>query len=131
MKSTDHFTLALLEFLSAAEHPINKNCGSVSDHEFELWERLISEEYSELIEAMQLRDEVGIADGICDLLYVVFGFGAALSMPTLELFNEVYRSNMTKVSGGVQRKQDGKIVKPADFEQPNLGPILSRDDEVP
>lgn len=126
MKLADHFTPALLEFLSASEQPISKDFGSVSTREFEHWERLISEEYRELIDAMQARDEVGIADGISDLLYVVFGFSAVLSMPTLELFDEVHRSNMTKLSEGVQKRKDGKIVKPVGYEKPNLAPILAR-----
>lgn len=39
-----------------------------------------------------------------------------------EAFKEVHRSNMTKVckDGTVLRREDGKIIKPDTFEEPNL-----------
>ena len=43
-----------------------------------------------------------------------------------EAFKEVHRSNMTKVckDGTVLRREDGKIIKPDTFEEPNLEKIL-------
>ena len=43
-----------------------------------------------------------------------------------ESFKEVHRSNMTKVckDGTVLRREDGKIIKPDTFEEPNLGKFL-------
>ena len=43
-----------------------------------------------------------------------------------EAFKEVHRSNMTKVckDGTVLRREDGKIIKPDTFEEPNLEKFL-------
>lgn len=43
-----------------------------------------------------------------------------------EAFKEVHRSNMTKVckDGTVLRREDGKIIKPETFEEPNLDRFL-------
>ena len=39
-----------------------------------------------------------------------------------EVFDEIHRSNMTKVGG--EKRADGKILKPEGYEPPNLEPIL-------
>ena len=43
-----------------------------------------------------------------------------------EAFKEVHRSNMTKVceDGTVLRREDGKIIKPDTFQEPNLEKFL-------
>ena len=43
-----------------------------------------------------------------------------------EAFKEVHRSNMTKIrlDGTVLRREDGKVIKPETFEEPNLGKFL-------
>lgn len=43
-----------------------------------------------------------------------------------EAFKEVHKSNMTKVreDGTVLRREDGKIIKPDTFKEPNLGKFL-------
>ena len=43
-----------------------------------------------------------------------------------EAFKEIHRSNMTKVckDGTVLRREDGKIIKPDTFEEPNLEKFL-------
>lgn len=61
---------------------------------------LIIEEANELQAASAEGDIVEVADGLCDLLYVVFGACRAYGFtPELmeELFNEVQASNMSKI----------------------------------
>ena len=60
---------------------------------------LLQEELDELKEAIHEKDITGIADALCDLQYVLSGaileFGLASKFK--ELFEEVQRSNMSKV----------------------------------
>jgi len=96
--------------------------------------RLIEEEVNqELVPAVvklqqssTLENLVPVADGIVDAVYVLLGLAVALDLPWEELWNEVHRSNMAKVhaDGTVRRREDGKILKPADWHPPNLYTIL-------
>lgn len=84
---------------------------------------LIREETRELQEALELNDLVEVADAVADLLYVVIGAGLCYGIPMEEVFAEVHRSNMTKLdeNGNVLRRDDGKILKSALFEEPQPG----------
>ena len=85
---------------------------------------LIKEEADELKVAMERHDIIEVADALADLLYVVYGSAITFGIDIEPIFNEVHRSNMTKV-GGYQR-EDGKIIKPATYEAPNILPLLEK-----
>ena len=82
----------------------------------------IAEELGELREAVALADLVKVADGLGDLLYVVYGAGLAFGIDLEPVFAEIHRSNMTKVGGPV--REDGKLLKPDWYEPPDLTAIL-------
>lgn len=86
--------------------------------------QLIQEELSELAAAMAERDIVGCLDGLADLQYVIDGTTLALGLQGVfkEAFDEVHRSNMTKLDEhGLPVKNDaGRVVKSARYEPPNL-----------
>ena len=66
----------------------------------ELRYNLIKEENEELKKAFEDGDIIEVADAGCDLLYVVLGLFKACGMSkelVVELFDEVQRSNMSKV----------------------------------
>lgn len=84
--------------------------------------RLIQEEFDELQEAMQEKDLPAIAKELADLLYVVYGTAVSLGIDMEPVFQEVHRSNMSKV-GGYKRK-DGKWVKPLTYSPASLDKIL-------
>ena len=83
--------------------------------------RLIEEEAKELVKSMSKGDVVGIADGIADLLYVVFGTAISFGIPIGEVFKEVHRSNMSKSN---DKTYIGKTKKGPDFSPPNIKEIL-------
>lgn len=87
------------------------------------WRRyqLIREELEEYLTA---KDVVGIADAIGDLLYVVLGTAVEHGIDIEPIFNEIHRSNMTKVGG--HRNEYGKWVKPDNYEPADLTPIVTR-----
>ena len=91
-----------------------------------LRQRLIQEESAELFAAIDGNDLVGIADGIADLLYVVFGTATAYGIDAQKVFDEVHRSNMTKLwpDGKPHRDAHGKVIKPNTYSPPDLAPIL-------
>lgn len=83
---------------------------------------LIREELEELDIAMAKEDIVEIADGLADLLYVVYGTAVSCGIDMQPIFAEVHRSNMSKVGG--HKRQDGKWIKPETYSPANLLPIL-------
>lgn len=90
--------------------------------------RLIEEEVGELITAINEDNLVEVADGIADSLYVLIGCAVAYGLDIEPLFNEVHRSNMTKLwpDGTVHRNEHGKVIKPPQFSRPNLSSIIER-----
>ena len=88
---------------------------------------LMEEELHELVDAMAAEDLLEIADGLADLLYVVFGTGVAYGIPIDEIFEEVHSSNMSKL--GADGKpiigENGKRLRGPRYRPPNISPLLS------
>lgn len=86
--------------------------------------RLIKEEFDELQEAFEEKDLPNIAKELADLLYVVYGTAVSYGIDMEPVFQEVQRSNMSKVGG--YKREDGKWVKPATYSPADIRPILER-----
>ena len=88
---------------------------------------LIDEEVGELRQALQDKDMVEVADALVDILYVVYGAGHAFGLDLDECYNEVHRSNMTKLGqdGYPMKDDDGKVMKGPNYEEPNLSQFLT------
>lgn len=73
-----------------------------------------------------------IADDIGDSIYVLCGLANCLGIPLAEVYQEIHRTNMQKTipdgQGGytVRRRADGKILKPDNWEPPNIKAILRK-----
>lgn len=93
-----------------------------------LYMRLIMEEYQELIVAFGNRDMVEIADACADLKWVIEGLEHTLEIPQQEVWNEVARSNLAKISetGKVLKREDGKVLKPEGWTPPDIKSILKK-----
>lgn len=85
--------------------------------------KLIKEEAEETCDAVEEGDMVEVADGLCDILYVVFGCAISFGIDLLPLFAEVHRTNMAK-DGGATRP-DGKILKPEGWQPPRIKELLA------
>ena len=87
---------------------------------------LIREEVAELQAAVDGMDMLAIADGLTDILYVVYGAGHAFGIDLDECFHEVHSSNMTKLGPGGRPlyREDGKIMKGPHYREPNLEPFV-------
>jgi len=86
--------------------------------------RLIQEEFDELKEALEGRNLSHIAKELGDLLYVVYGTAISCGIDMEPVFQEVQRSNMSKIGG--YKREDGKWVKPLTYSPADIGPILEK-----
>ena len=90
--------------------------------------RLMQEENNEYLEAAKKKDLVEIADALGDKLYILCGtiLAHGLQHKILEVFNEIQRSNMSKLSvdGKPVIREDGKILKGPNYFKPNIKDIL-------
>ena len=83
---------------------------------------LIKEELDELIEAMNKKDLVEVADALTDILYVTYGAGHAFGINLDDCFEEVQNSNMSKL-GSVGKpiyNEKGKVMKGPNYFKPDL-----------
>lgn len=92
---------------------------------------LIQEELDELKEGIVNEDVVEVADALADLLYVVYGAGAAFGINLDTCFQEVHASNMSKLGedGKPVYREDGKVMKGPNFREPDLKSVL--DEKIP
>ena len=93
----------------------------------ELRLRLIQEEIDELKEALAQENLVAVAKEMADLLYVVYGTAVSYGIDMEPVFQEVHRSNLSKVGG--YKRADGKWVKPLTYSPASLEPILDAQQE--
>lgn len=94
----------------------------------ELRINLMQEELDEVKDAIKKEDIVNLAKELADVMYTVLGtahtFG--LSKYFEEVFEEVHKSNMTKVSNKsyLKMREDGKPQKTKRYIEPRLDIIL-------
>lgn len=96
--------------------------------QFELYLNLIDEEHNEeLKEAVANEDTVEVLDALVDILVVTIGAINSIGADAEGAWNEVMRTNFAKVdpeTGKVQRRADGKVLKPDDWQGPELAQFL-------
>ena len=87
---------------------------------------LIKEELDELIEAMNKKDLVEVADALTDILYVTYGAGHAFGINLDECFQEVQNSNMSKLDkdGKPIYNENGKVMKGPNYFKPDLSKFI-------
>mgnify|MGYP001317319979 FL=1 len=90
---------------------------------------LIKEELSELEDAIDKKDITEVADALTDILYVTYGTGHAFGIDLDKCFEEVQKSNMSKLdkNGKPIYNKDGKVIKGPKYFKPNLESILNND----
>lgn len=90
--------------------------------------KLINEEALEFQQAAERGDLIEMADALADLVYVVYGAALECGIPLDDCFDEVHRSNMTKVwdDGTVHYREDGKVLKPPTYSPADIALVLNR-----
>ena len=89
---------------------------------------LIKEELDELIEAMNKKDLVEVADALTDILYVTYGAGHAFGINLDDCFEEVQSSNMSKLDndGRPIYNDKGKVMKGPNYFKPDLNRFIKK-----
>ena len=87
---------------------------------------LINEELEELKKAIEDNDILEVADALTDILYVAYGAGHAFGINLDKCFNEVQKSNMSKLStdGKPIYNDKGKVMKGPNYFKPDLGKFV-------
>lgn len=135
------------DFHHAMDIPVADKLGVPDEDRVRLRARLIAEEFLEVMEALfgdgvpllgtvakDLEDTikqyalsvdlVELADGLCDLDYVVAGTRLEFGIPGEAVLAEVQRSNLSKVGGPV--REDGKVMKGPNFSAPDIAGVLAK-----
>ena len=107
------------EIKKKAEFPNNKIT--------ELRYALIQEELNELKEAIESKDIKEVADALTDILYVTYGAGHAFGINLDRCFDEVQRSNMSKLGGDSKPiyNEDGKVMNGPNYFKPDLSKFVA------
>ena len=87
---------------------------------------LINEELEEFKEAIKNNDLKEAIDALTDILYVTYGAGHAFGVNLDECFNEVQRSNMSKLGedGKPIYNEAGKVMKGPSYFKPDLSKFI-------
>lgn len=91
----------------------------------DLRKRLITEEYKELMEAIDEGDVAHIAKELSDLLYVLYGTARAYDFSPDHALAEVHRSNMTKLIDEPVRLPGGKLTKGPHYEEADMAHVIA------
>ena len=88
--------------------------------------KLIEEELNELKEAISKKDLKEVADALTDILYVTYGAGHAFGINLDACFEEVQKSNMSKLGddGKPIYNEHGKVMKGPNYFKPDLNKFL-------
>ncbi len=89
--------------------------------------KLIDEELNELKEAISKKDLKEVADALTDILYVAYGAGHAFGINLDDCFEEVQKSNMSKLGndGKPIYNEHGKVMKGPNYFKPDLNKFLT------
>jgi len=101
------------KFMETFGQEVKKKAEFPSDKIVKLRYDLIKEELDEFEEAIKTRNLTEVADSLTDILYVTYGAGIAFGIDLDKCFNEVQRSNMSKLGkdGKPIYNEHGKVMK--------------------
>ena len=114
-------------FMTTFGQEIKKKPSLSSDKINNLRINLIEEELNEFKDAMSKKDLKEVADALTDILYVTYGAGHAFGINLDDCFEEVQKSNMSKLGndGKPIYNEHGKVMKGPNYFKPNLNKFLT------
>lgn len=80
--------------------------------------RFLMEELTELCEAANTGDIVGVADALADFVYVALGTAYKMNLPFDAIWSAVHAANMRKVAGATKRGNKVDAMKPEGWVGP-------------
>ena len=115
------------EFMQKFKQEVKSKPSFPSDNIIKLRINLIKEELLELEEALNEKNIEETADALTDILYVTYGAGHAFGIDLDKCFDEVQKSNMSKLDkfGNPIYNNQGKVMKGPLYFKPNFKKILN------
>ena len=109
-------------FMTTYGQEIKESASFPDENIIELRVKLIKEELEELEQALNDKNLLEVADALTALLYVTYGAGHSFGIDLDACFEEVQRSNMSKLdeNGKPIFNEYGKVMKGPNFSKPNL-----------
>ena len=101
----------------------DQSVGEFNIEQFNLYTKLIEEEFKELKVAIDDNDKVETLDALIDILVVTIGAIHSMGADAEGAWREVMQTNFAKIGedGKVRKREDGKILKPLGWKAPELG----------
>ena len=115
------------EFMQKFKQEVKSKPSFPDDNIIKLRINLIKEELLELEEALNEKNMEETADALTDILYVTYGAGHAFGIDLDKCFDEVQKSNMSKLDkfGNPIYNDQGKVMKGPLYFKPNFKKILN------
>ena len=113
------------KFMRACEQSVD----SFNADQFALYFNLIKEELEELEVAYSAGDNVEMLDALIDILVVTIGAIHSAGFDAEAAWREVMATNFAKIdrdTGKVQKREDGKVLKPVGWTAPELAPFIKK-----
>lgn len=104
----------------------DQTVGEINAGQYGLYKTLIAEEVKELTEATSQVDEL---DALIDILVVTIGAIHSMGADGEGAWKEVMKTNFAKIdkdTGKVRKREDGKVLKPLNWQPPELSQFLPK-----
>ena len=111
------------KFMTACDQTIDR----FNLDQYNMYLKLIKEEYDELFSALLDADAVEQLDALIDILVVTIGAIHSMGADAEGAWKEVMSTNFSKIdkeTGKVRKREDGKVLKPLGWTPPDLKPFL-------
>ena len=114
------------EFMTTFGQEVKNKAEFPNEKIVELRKKLIDEEFNELKDAINENDLIEVADALTDILYVAYGAGHAFGINLDKCFDEVQKSNMSKLGddGKPIYNENGKVMKGPKYFKPDLSKFI-------
>ena len=113
------------KFMRACDQTVDE----YNQEQYDLYVKLIDEEFKELKEAIANNDLVEQLDALEDILVVTIGAINSMGADGEGAWKEVMNTNFAKIdkdTGKVRKREDGKVLKPLGWTPPDLNPFVKR-----
>lgn len=113
------------KFMRACDQTVDR----FNEQQFGMYCALIDEEFKELQQAIANNDNVECLDALIDILVVTVGALHSMGADGEGAWKEVMSTNFAKIdklTGKVRKREDGKVLKPINWQPPKLAPYLKK-----
>jgi len=111
------------KFMKACDQSV----GEFNVEQFNLYTKLIEEEFKELKVAIDNVDQVETLDALIDIVVVTIGALHSMGADVEGAWKEVMSTNFAKIdheTGKVRKREDGKVLKPVGWKSPELAQFI-------